>query len=155
MAQKLISASRLPNHTNTDTWSASLKFLVTATVVPLCAEFDQYVAVGVDAFHWSRERATTFLWHVPGNCYHGQTVSVGSSLIGQGVWYMAECFCIISSYIVSWYFWATVCKTVRPMLSDRCLSVLSVCDVGVLWPNGLTDQDETWHAGRPQPWPHC
>ena len=24
-------------------------------------------------------------------------------------------------------FWATVCKTVRPMLSDRCLSVLSVC----------------------------
>ena len=24
-------------------------------------------------------------------------------------------------------FWATVCKTVRPMLSYRCLSVLSVC----------------------------
>ena len=24
-------------------------------------------------------------------------------------------------------FWATVCKTVRPMLSVRCLSVLSVC----------------------------
>ena len=23
-------------------------------------------------------------------------------------------------------FWATVCKTVRPMLSDRCLSALSV-----------------------------
>ena len=55
-------------------------------------------------------------------------------------------------------FWATVCKTVRPMLSDRCLSVcpvLSVCDVGVLWPNGWTDQDETLHAGRPRPWPHC
>jgi len=33
--------------------------------------------------------------------------------------------------------------------------VLSVCDVGVLWPNGWIDQDETWHAGRPQPWPHC
>jgi len=32
------------------------------------------------------------------------------------------------------------------MLSDRCLSVLSVCDVGVLWPNGWMDQDETWHA---------
>jgi len=44
-------------------------------------------------------------------------------------------------------FWATVCKTVRPMLSDRCLSCLSVCDVGVFWPNGWTDQDETWHAG--------
>jgi len=40
------------------------------------------------------------------------------------------------------------------MLSDRCLSY-PVCDVGVLWPNGWMDQDETWHAGRPQPWPHC
>jgi len=44
------------------------------------------------------------------------------------------------------------------MLSD-CLSVcLSVCllsNVGVLWPNGWMDQDETWHAGRPRPWPHC
>jgi len=38
-----------------------------------------------------------------------------------------------------------------------CLScpVLSVCDVGVLWPNGWMDQDETWHAGRPRLWPHC
>jgi len=37
-----------------------------------------------------------------------------------------------------------------------CLCVcLSVCcpvsNVGVLWPNGWTDQDETWHAGRPRP----
>jgi len=60
---------------------------------------------------------------------------------------------------ISYTFWATVCKTVRPMLSDRCLSslsvCLSVCNVGVLWPNGSTDQDETWHAGRPRPWPHC
>ena len=37
------------------------------------------------------------------------------------------------------------------MLSDRCLSVLSVCDVGVLWPNGWTDQDATWYGGRPRP----
>ena len=37
-----------------------------------------------------------------------------------------------------------------------CLFVcLSVCNVGVLWPNGWTDQDETWHAGTPWPWPHC
>ena len=60
-------------------------------------------------------------------------------------------------------FCATVCKPVRPMLSDRCLSCLSgclsvclsVCDVGVLWPNGWTDQDKTWHARRPRPGPHC
>ena len=53
----------------------------------------------------------------------------------------------------------TICKTVRPMLLVRCLfvrlSVLSVCNVGALWPNGCMDQDETWHAGRPRPSPHC
>jgi len=47
-------------------------------------------------------------------------------------------------------FWATDCKTVRPMLSDRCLSVclsyLYVCNVGVLWPNGWMDQDATWYT---------
>jgi len=32
--------------------------------------------------------------------------------------------------ILHFLFWATVCKTVLPMLRDRCLSV---CDVGVLW----------------------
>ena len=46
-------------------------------------------------------------------------------------------------------YWATVCITVRPMLSDRCLfvrpvlSVYPVCDAGVLWPNSWMDQDET------------
>jgi len=37
----------------------------------------------------------------------------------------------------------------------RPLSVCPVCDVCALWPNGSTDQDETWHACRPRPWPHC
>jgi len=36
-----------------------------------------------------------------------------------------------------------------------CLSVCPVCDVGVLWPNGWMDQDETWHTDRPRPRPHC
>ena len=35
------------------------------------------------------------------------------------------------------------------MLPDRCLScslpVCPVSNVGVLWPNGWSDQDETWH----------
>ena len=61
------------------------------------------------------------------------------------------------------HFGATLCKTVRLMLSDSCLSVClsvcpvcPVCDVRALWPNGWTDQDETWHASRPRPpWPHC
>jgi len=42
-------------------------------------------------------------------------------------------------------FWATVCKTVCPVLLDRCLSRL-VCDVGIFWPNGWMDQDATWHV---------
>jgi len=44
-------------------------------------------------------------------------------------------------------FWATVCKTVRPVLSDHCLPAparLFVCNVGVLWTNGWMDQDESW-----------
>jgi len=53
------------------------------------------------------------------------------------------------------FFWATVCERVHPMLSDRCLSVCPVCNIGVLWPNSWMDQDETWLAGRPLPWPHC
>ena len=39
------------------------------------------------------------------------------------------------------------------MLLDRCPVRLSVYNVGVLWPNGWMDQDETWHAGSPRP--HC
>jgi len=60
-------------------------------------------------------------------------------------------------------FWATVCKTVRlcyrtvvPSVLPVCLSVcLSVCNVGVLWPNGWMDQDETWYGGRSRPRTHC
>jgi len=66
-------------------------------------------------------------------------------------------FCVPKFTKLGYSFWATVSKTVRPMLSDRCLpcSALSVCDVGVLWRNGWMDQDETWHGGRPRPRPHC
>jgi len=66
--------------------------------------------------------------------------------------------CKWTTAVRSWYFyakiaigcgfWATICKTVRPMLSVRCLSV---CNIRALWPNVWTDQDEIWHAGRPRP----
>ena len=42
----------------------------------------------------------------------------------------------------------------RTVVCPVCLSVLSclsVRNVGVLWPNGWIDQDETHHAGRPWP----
>jgi len=48
------------------------------------------------------------------------------------------------------FYWATVCEAVCPVVSDRCpicRSVLSVCNVGVLWRNGWMRQDETLHAG--------
>jgi len=35
------------------------------------------------------------------------------------------------------------------------LSCLSVCDVGVLWPNGWMDQDEAWFGGTPRSGPQC
>jgi len=38
--------------------------------------------------------------------------------------------------------WATVCKTVRPMLSDRCLSVRQSVTL-VFGQNGWTNQDAT------------
>jgi len=52
--------------------------------------------------------------------------------------------------------WATVCKNSSPYaISPLSCPVCPLFDVGVLWPNGWTDQDETWYAGRPRPWPHC
>ena len=38
----------------------------------------------------------------------------------------------------------------RTVVLSLCLSVClscPVCNVGVLWPNGWMDQDESWHAG--------
>jgi len=48
----------------------------------------------------------------------------------------------------------------RSAIVMRCrLSVCRLSSVArvtrVLWPNGWTDQDETWHAGRPWPKWHC
>jgi len=36
-----------------------------------------------------------------------------------------------------------------------CPVCLSVCNVGVLWPNGWMHQDATWHEGSSQPMRHC
>ena len=55
------------------------------------------------------------------------------------------------------HFWATVCKTVRPMLSVRCLSC-PVCPVylSVTFVHcGQTVGRIKTKLGRPRPWPHC
>jgi len=41
------------------------------------------------------------------------------------------------------------------LIATRPLSCVSVCNVGVLWPNGLMDQDATWYGGRPRLRRHC
>jgi len=45
-------------------------------------------------------------------------------------------------------------RTIVCPVCPVCLSC-PVWNVRTLWPNGWTDQDETWHAGRPLPWPDC
>ena len=57
---------------------------------------------------------------------------------------------------------AVLCVFGRPFVKRFALCyrtvVLSVCVsvcLSCLWPNGWMDQHETWHAGRPRPWPHC
>ena len=34
------------------------------------------------------------------------------------------------------YTWMMMCLAISPMLLERCLSCLSVCNLGVLWQNG-------------------
>ena len=87
-------------------------------------------------------------------------------LISALLWdlqYMLNIICVMKSvmmlYLTHFYLKLAV-YMVKLLLVDRlqngspyaigplsclsvCLSCLSVCDVGVLWPNGWTDQDET------------
>jgi len=59
------------------------------------------------------------------------------------------------------FYWTTVCKTVRlyaigPLSALSCLSC-PVCNVGVglLWPKGWMNQDETWYGGKRRLRRHC
>ena len=129
----------------------------------------------IKLFHW-RELALRWFWLLA--CGNLSRVNISkiehiTRKLKTTKWSHARAFTSIVVFWLNYYvfmgfvrrpflgdgFWATVCKTVRPMLSDRCLSVcltcLSVWNVRALWPNGWTDQHETWRAGRPRPWPHC
>jgi len=59
--------------------------------------------------------------------YFGQTSPISAT--GERLW---RYFSDTEALGACFRFWATVCKTVRPMLSDGC----PVCDVGVLWLTG-------------------
>jgi len=63
----------------------------------------------------------------------------------------------IAAHLHFFSFWATITSNGPPFAIGlfSCLSVLSVCNVGVLWPNGWMDQDATWYIGKPRPRRHC
>jgi len=42
----------------------------------------------------------------------------------------------------------------RTVVLSACLSC-RVCDIGILWPNGWMDEDETCHTDRLRQWPQC
>jgi len=56
-------------------------------------------------------------------------------------------------------FWVTVCKTVRLVLWVCCPVSCPVCISVTFEDSGQTigriKMKLNWHAGRPQPWPHC
>jgi len=69
-------------------------------------------------------------------------------------WYSTLRTHIRAALKVECWFWGDRLLNGSPYATGP-LSCLSVCNVGVLLPNGLMDQDETWHGGKPRPWPHC
>ena len=71
--------------------------------------------------------------HMHFRCFHFHKVLCIATLIRWGGWssylYMYRSFqnLTVETALKSVDFWAAVCKTVRPMLSHRCLSVCPVC----------------------------
>jgi len=84
-----------------------------------------------------------FARHMCVCCLHAVTVEFSTAVVSA--------LCRVTAQAYSMFFWATVCKIVRHMLSDHCMSCLSVCDVGALRLNGWMDQDETGYEGMPRP----
>jgi len=72
--------------------------------------------------------------------------------------FRAHCVKVHVRYLISWRVLVFLVPVslifVRPFVKRFALSyfgpfsVLSVCDVGLLWPNGWMDQDATWYGGR-------
>jgi len=87
-------------------------------------------------------------------CHHGFLKLQSVSTVKRGS------ICIIVPQLVAigqaiaeiWRFYDS---TVRPMLSDHCLSCLSCLWRWCIVAKRLDGSNETWHAGRPRPWPHC
>ena len=108
------------------------------------------VAVAENWRHSTRSNVNLVRSHVYHTEVHLPVVVCSTFAVMQSVARVCQRHLIIARFNS----WANVCKTVRHMLLDRCLSC-PVCDVGALCPNGYMDQDETWHGCMPRPRPHC
>jgi len=113
-----------------------------------------------DCFHSTRRGICLLLPQclVPGPNTAAAQVSFHCCGYSSAVWNKSYKYLLSSTLTVWWCavtpVWATVCKTVCPVLTDCCLSVClscpgylsvcRVCDVDVLWPNGWMDEDATW-----------
>jgi len=64
-----------------------------------------------------------FATHVCVCCLHAVTVEFRVNFSTAAV----SALCHVTAWAYSMFFWATICKIVRPMLSDHCMSCLSVC----------------------------
>jgi len=86
-----------------------------------------------------------FLWHLVDICWIDDKQSHLKRVLRTWEWQISD-------------FWATVCKTVRPMLSDSCLSY--PCCLSCLWRWCIVAKrldGSRWNLACrwPRPWPHC
>ena len=89
-------------------------------------------------------------------CLHCEDIARQSCAMVPCRWRLLASFCVL-------YFHRAACSTFQTCILSSpyaivplsVLSCLSVCDVGITWPNGWMDQDETWHGDMPRPRPHC
>ena len=89
-----------------------------------------------------------FYWRTRlANLYRFGLGNIANNLIDgrSQVWSLSKDDLAISLVFFEWPFVKRFALSYRTVV---CLSCL-LCDVGVLWPNGWMDEDETWHGGRP------
>ena len=102
---------------------------------------------------WFVGSFTFYMARTPRKFYFKKLISAKSTTISLGSRGLYPTFLV---HLCRNGYW---CIFGRPLAKRFALCYQTIAcpvfDVAVLWQNGWTDQDETWRAGRPQPWPHC
>jgi len=76
-------------------------------------------------------------------------ICTGSVYLAESLEYIDRCHVRASAFCHVGFFGRPFVKRFALCYRSVVCPVCPVCDVRALWPNGWTDQDETWHAGRP------